>query len=285
MLKKIIIGLISLTFFTSIFAVNLTDQSIIDVKNQRKSARKAIILSSIFPGAGQYYVNKKSITAYLFPIIEIGLWYEYINYQNKGDDTEDDYKKFADTHYSRAHQQEVQENMISEAAAIDGDASTPHNIYNELHFSLSDQNIQHFYEDIGKYDKYIFGWNDWYQKYAANGIDWVWGSSEIDPVWLGNHITDPDDPNYPQTDNYDRPNCSMRTKYDGMRQDAEDDYDIARNFQYGIIFNHILASLDAVRVTRKYNQDTFAGRTFDYGIKTALIDNKITPVLSFTKRF
>jgi len=284
MLRKMAIGLISLSFFTSIFATNLTDESIIDFKHQRKSARKAIILSSIFPGAGQFYISKKSITAYIFPIIEIGLWYEYMHYQNKGDDTEDNYKKYADANYSRARQNEVQQNMISEAAAIDGDSSTPHNIYNELHFSLSDKNIQHFYEDIGKYDKYIFGWSDWYLKYAANGIDWKWGSATIDPLWLGNHITDPDDPGFSESD-YDRPNCNMRSKYDGMRQDAEDNYDIARNFQYGIIFNHILASLDAVRVTRKYKRDTFASRSYDYGIKTALIDNKITPVLSFTKRF
>lgn len=277
--------MVSVTFFTSIFASNLTDENIINIKHQKKSARRAIIMSSIFPGAGQFYINKKSITAYIFPIIEIGLWYEYINYQNKGDDIENKYKKYADANYSRAHQNEVQTNMISEAAAIDGDSSTPHNIYNELHFSLSDKNIQHFYEDIGKYDKYIFGWNDWYQKYAANGIDWVWGSAEIDPTWLGNHITDPNDPDYPQNDTYDRPNCAMRMKYDAMRQDAEDKYDISRNFQYGIILNHILSSLDAVRVTRKYNQDALATRSYDYGIKTAFVDNKLTPMFSFTKRF
>ena len=145
MLKKIIISLISLSFLTSIFATNLTDENIISIKHQQKSARKAIILSSIFPGAGQFYISKKSITAYIFPIIEIGLWYEYMHYQNKGDDTEDNYKKYADANYSRARQNEVQQNMISEAAAIDGNSSTPHNIYNELHFSLSDKNIQHFY--------------------------------------------------------------------------------------------------------------------------------------------
>ena len=47
------------------------------------------------------------------------------------------------------------------------------------HFRLDDTNTQHFYEDIGKYPRYVFGWTDWFQIYSKNNNGEI-----VSPDWI-----------------------------------------------------------------------------------------------------
>jgi len=113
--------------------------------------------------------------------------------------------------YNRELQNRVQSALISINA---------YDIYDDVFFRLDEVNTDHFYEDIGKYNKYIFGWADWYYTFAADDSGsfklgtltngdfaagnpvWnnpygdypsVWVMSNTDPnfahtsIWLSNH--------------------------------------------------------------------------------------------------
>ena len=152
------------------------------INANHKSAKKAMLLSSIFPGSGEFYVSKKSITAYIFPVLEVGFWTGYLYYNQKGDDEENKYKKYADEYYDRDKQFHTQRLLIDVHEGTD-------DVYDDGHqdewgngglFRLDKQNTQHFYEDIAKYDKYVFGWQDWYAHNVLENNDgsissnWVW---------------------------------------------------------------------------------------------------------------
>jgi len=239
------------------------------IRQERKSASRAILFSTIFPGSGHFYVNKRSFGTYIFPLIEIGLWVGYFHFDKKGSDIEKDYMRFADANYRREYQHEVEDELISHTASSI--------IYNDSHFRLDQTNTQHFYEDIGKYNKYIFGWEDWYEKYAANGIQW---SFNDEGIWLGNYPTDGT-----VQDEHDSPYSTNRAKYIQMRRDAQENFDNRVLATFGLAFNRIVSTLDVVRVTTKYNRELRYSSNYDVQFKPVYVNNMVTPSLNFQYRF
>lgn len=273
-------------FFLSLGAQLIEEEltnDLVNVQYDQKSAQKAMLLSAIFPGAGQFYADRSSITTYIFPVIEIGLWVGYFSFTKKGDDKEDEYLKYADDHYSRTQQTEVQEDLIE----------TSNNPFYDNHFHLDDNNSQHYYEDIGKYPHYIFGWDDWYNIYAINdqgefGPDWILTEGDNE-VWIGNNPVNVSDPLYLQYqelyDNQTGIYSHYRAEYIEMRQDAEDYYNNANLIGFGILLNHALSSLDALRVTRKYNREYISQNDFKVKLAPVLVNNSISPGLFVSKGF
>jgi len=313
MLKKIILIVLMMSLIAVIFA-----QQNEDINYDRKSARKAMILSSLFPGAGQYYADKTSFTTYVFPILEIGLWVGYLYYHNQGIETERDYEDFAngevigyrgtdcpdinpDTlepyyvtgdpvyRYNREYQEYSQNDIIYDTGHFD-------NGFYDNHFRLDDTNTQHFFEDIGKYNKYLFGWSDWFDIYATDGNgnfespNWYWvadtsdvykvdgllGPNNLDSeYYLGNEAA------------YDDENgvySGYRQQYIEMRKEAEEYYNKGRNFSYGIIANHVLAAMDAIRLSKKHNKQ-YAKTRLQFQVAPIFINNQLSAAFSISKRF
>lgn len=265
------------------------NNDIIQINYEKKSLAKAMILSSLFPGAGQFYANRKSITTYIFPLIEIGLIAGYVINYNDGLDAEADYHDFVDPLYNRAYQYDAENDIIN-------DPMNNSSFYND-HFRLDDENTQHFYEDIGKYDKYLFGWIDWFDIYARgeNGEftspTWIWNETTT----TTNKITGVDTLNSDSEfyigneSDYDLANgmySGYRAEYIQMRRDAEKLYDKAELFSFGLVVNHILAAIDAVRLTKIHNRE-YLSNTSQLQIKFApiFVNNSFSPALMLTKRF
>lgn len=283
-MKKILT--LTLIFFicTISFAQELQND-IIQVNYEQKSLAKAMLLSSLFPGAGQFYANKKSITTYIFPLIEIGLIAGYFINYNDGLDKEAAYEDFADPLYNRDYQHDAENDII------------PHNTshYND-HFRLDDENTQHFYEDIGKYDKYIFGWIDWFDIYARgdNGEftspNWNWDGEGSEMEIAGVDTLNSDSEYYIGNESaYDSESgiySGYRAEYIEMRQDAERSYDKAELYSFGLVANHILAAIDAVRLTRKYNREYLSNTSkIEINFAPIFVNNNFSPALMITKRF
>jgi hypothetical protein len=228
---------------------------------QEKSARTAMLMSAIFPGAGQFYVDKKSITAYIFPVIEIGLWYSYFSLYKKGDKATRDFENYADAHYSRQEQGRIQQALINW-------------VYTKEDFRLDDTNTQHYYEDLGKYDKYIFGWDDWRQNYEKDGIiNWL-VTDDGNNTWYGNynHLTGQNDmPSY----------SANRMTYVRMRLDANNNYKNADTMGYFIVLNHALSVADAYRVTKKHNKRVNVSSGYTMGV----VNERLVPMLSLIASF
>ncbi len=285
-MKKISILTLVLLIFSAAIAQEL-DNDIIQINYEKKSPAKAMLLSSLFPGAGQFYANRRSVTTYISPLIEIGLIVGYIMSYNEGLDSESDYEKFADSHYDRIKQYFAQNDLIE-------DQMNNSSFYDE-HFRLDDTNTQHFYEDIGKYNKYIFGWDDWFDIYAMDDLgnqispDWVWEeSNDGKNLWNGNNITNPESI-YNTNSNYSDPYTiysENRAEYIEMRKDTEDLYDRSELFSFGLVANHILAAIDAVRLTKIHNRE-YLSNTSQLEIKLTpiFVNNNLSPALMLTKRF
>ena len=229
MIKKLILTIIILNFVVLMFS-QANEDELFKTDYEKKSAKKAMILSAIFPGAGEFYADRTAITTYIFPVLEIGLWAGFFYYNAEGKSIEDDYKKYATKEkigeYENEMHIEVENNTTGEIFyEKDIEPGDPiyryerwrqymsqenlkyhsNNTFYDNHFRLDETNTQHFYEDIGKYDKYIFGWADWFDIYAnpvssGSGTykyywDWVnnkWEGMETglyeDPEGSGNFI-------------------------------------------------------------------------------------------------
>jgi len=277
-----------LLIVVAIFGEEITND-IFQVEYSQKNARKAMLFSAIVPGVGQFYANPRTITAYIFPILEFGLWYGYFYYQSEGDDITKQYKDYADQHYSREQQETIQQDLIDDPLSNDS-------FYNG-HFRLDHENTQHFYEDIGKYDKYIFGWEDWYAIYGWDIDDWGhlyetgqpdWEFSEegiLEKVNVGNYESDYYIGNEALYDAARGIYSDMRQTYIDMRQEAEDNYDKKRYCAFGLLFNHLLATIDAARVTHKYNIEHISQNPFDLKFSPKFANGEANPSLMVTYKF
>jgi len=260
------------------------ESGIINVQYEQKSVKTAMFLSALLPGAGQFYTDSKSITAYIFPLIEIGLWYGYFSYSKQGNDKEEEYMDFADQYYNREHQNQVQ---------LDLQQSIPNPFYDD-HFHLDPTNSQHYYEDIGKYEHYIFGWNDWYDIYAVDddgvfGPAWITQNFGDFPKWVGNDPLNEEAADYQENQQlYDQNQgiySTLRADYINMRQEAEDFFSTANTISFGIVANHILASLDALRVTRRHNLEYISNNNIKIKLAPVFVNNELAPALLVSKGF
>jgi hypothetical protein len=302
MLKSVIILILTITLTFPLFSQN-TDKINLPVDYEEKSIKKAVLLSAVLPGAGQFYVNPRGITTYLFPLIEISFLAGYFYYHNKGEDLEKNYEKYATQEiigyedgdvingspiyrYSRDKFHQVANDLI---------AASGNSFYNN-HFNLDDSNTQHFYEDIGKYPKYIFGWTDWYDIYAAdeNGdwavnLNWIWFEEELGNKWAGNDPTNPNSAYYLGNEElYDLNRgkySQMRAVYIKQRKEAEENYDISNLCSFGLAFNHIFSAIDAVRVTKKYNADLLTQYKIKVKFGPMFTENHIYPAVYLFGKF
>lgn len=254
---------------------------------ERKSAFRAIMFSSIFPGGGHLYGNRRSIGTYLFPVIEIALWVGYFHFDSKGSSIEDDYEAFADKHYVWDYYIKGRDALINGHDAIDSDRKAA-TIYRNrdpdtgelIHFRLDPYtDPQHYYEDIGKYNKYIFGWTDWNETYF-DGDDTLWRFND-DGIWLGNWPVGAD----PEEEDYHRPYTPMRAEYIQMRRDAQENFDRSYLMTFGLAINRIVSSLDAVRVTQRYNRELRYSSNFNIHITPKYTGNTLIPTLNLTYRY
>ncbi|MEF3695240.1 MAG: hypothetical protein V3576_07825 [Candidatus Cloacimonadota bacterium] len=282
----------------------LQNDDLITVNYQKKDARKAMLFSMILPGAGQFYADKSVIRTYIYPVVELALIGGILYFNNQGDKKVDDYEYFANgetitqqigdysytgPRYRREYQNNVQAILIAHSNV---------DIYDGTFFRLDSNDTQHFYEDIGKYNKYIFGWADWYHTFAAEAGDFVLDLPEyedafvlsgdgIDARWLGNHTID----NIiagnmsAMVPSSSPTNSLMRREYIDMRKDAETEYSSARLVSLGLIANHFISAIDAVLLTNDRNRMSISQSPFQMNYYTALRENRITPTFNLSYRF
>ncbi len=288
------------------------DNEIIGSRYKRKSPVGAFFMSAVVPGAGQFYVDKTSFSSYIYLAIDATLIYLMHDFNKKGDDIEEEYKAYAEKHYSSVRQYKVQQILID----IIPTGAVKEDHYNQAMFGLDtieerdineviyiDENMlyrtQHFYEDIGKYNRYIFGWDDWGQECVQNAdeffanpattspyVEWIWRGSdpeidaEDDPdhTWIGNASYTNEADNYKYTAN--------RAVYIGMRKDAEDEHSKATTCSFLLFGNHLISSIHARMAARHYNAQHLTTTTKpQFHVASRMFNNNITPMLMMTKRF
>lgn len=311
-LLLILISTLAINIFAQPLIEDLEiENDLIQVNYQKKSAKLAVAMSAVLPGAGSIFVNPKRWVGYIFPIIEGALIYSYISYRQDATDQERAYEKFVNgeditvtdpngnviyegPRYNRDFQNMVQA-FVSDVNSADIYDVNGQNGY----YRLDEKNTQHFYEDAGKYKKYIYGWVDWYEKYAYNGgedpenpvslmdgytdpiINWSTSSDDFNHIILGYQITND---NYSE-DSYNGLNTTMRAQYIQMRRDAQEKYDSASLFLYGMVLNRVVSAIDAGLAVKKYNKNYISQSDFQFNYAATTKNDRFTPMVFFTQRF
>ena len=214
-----------------------------------KSTRKAFILSLVLPGAGEYYAESK-IKAGVFLGLEALFWTGYLSYHGKATKKEDEYNNFADLHWS---EDRFRDSILSIYEWDIYDSTIPTGITLRSDYDsvviiehLPDSKNQQYYEMIGKYDQFRYGWDD------------------FDRV---NFLT------------------PHRNLYLNMRDDSNKLFDKARYSLIAIIGNHILSGFDAVWSVKRYNRKVDKFSQFNLKFRLVEYDQKPIPAVLLTYKF
>ena len=126
-----------------------------------------ILLSTVVPGTGEFYAGSL-IKGAAFLGVEAVLWVGYAQYTNNGQEWENTFHHYANTHWSEPDYWVD----LATRVGITGVTTDNYEIYLDQlrqaesdlsHYthSLPETKTQQYYEMIGKYDQFKAGWDDW----------------------------------------------------------------------------------------------------------------------------
>ena len=208
-----------------------------------RSPGKSFLYSMAVPGAGQLYTGSRT-KAFIFMGVEALAWAGYFIYHSDGVDKEQSYEEYASQYWDP----EQYYNWLVEVHGITND-NDPSKL-NDATFThhLPDTKSQQYYEMIGKYDQFQYGWVD--------------------------------------TDYRRRDSTSVfRDQYVLDRDAANDAFNKAKIGAIVSLANHLVSAFDAALTARKYNreQDTFT----EYKIRPSLAhyEGQSMPTVTFIYKF
>ena len=258
-------------FATKIDLINFVHNSVfsdsLDINN-KPSTLKPMIASLIVPGFGQYLNKSQWWKTALFASVEIAGITGYISWTNKADNITKEYENWADEHWNMNSWINGSAILLSEIRSsgypnvndvrIDGS----HHItiiingkYESSDILLENPNIEYvelrdwdFYEEIGKYDQFVAGWDD-----ARSNWEIV-----------NKKIKDGEDELIVMTPN--------KQHYLNLRNDSNILYKNAKFAASALLFNHIFSALEALWNANKnkelsYKLDVIIGSESNYVIK------------------
>ncbi|MFQ6618765.1 MAG: hypothetical protein ACE5QV_08775 [Fidelibacterota bacterium] len=196
-----------------------------------KNPGKALFLSALLPGAGQFYAGAK-IRGLIFLAGELSGWTGYGVYYSRGNNMEKEFKNFADMYWDYR----VYLEWKNERYAASDTVGFTHQI--DLDPNGNPIKSDEYYENIGKYEQFLVGWRDFdpadYNKSDINSV----------PVSDLLHKT-----------------TSLREKYTLKRKKSNDYFRTAKYFISAVMLNHIFSALDAVWTVKRMKMS---------GVKTSL---------------
>jgi hypothetical protein len=231
-----------------------------------KSPARAFVYSLILPGFGQWYTGSK-IKAAVFLGVEVATWAGWLYYRGQGGDLTDAYEAFADQYWFDSLYWYGLDSSRDETISPWTDETTLDAGYSHrLPFlvdgvdTLADRNGE-YYENIGKYDQFIWGWIDRERKAT--------------PPAGADTLT------YPEL----LFRSDRRQEYVLMREDANREYDRARVAAIVLIANHVISAFDAALGARRHNRAAERAQRFDVDVKMVSLEETPTPWVSVSYRF
>ena len=243
---------------------------------QRKSPRKAFFLSALLPGLGETYVGAKR--GIIMMGIEAFAWYYYTTNTKKGKDIEDDYQLFADTywHYtdeldSNGEQLDINYwKWVQAIFDITGKPSKldPYSDYAIINKQLEEAvnhtkspirgysihhlpatKTQQYYEMIGKYPQFVYGWEDIDDYEIVTDPE----TGEESRVYLNPTIVK-EDGSIKYDENIRNIKSDLRTEYEDMRDESNQKLKQGQRGVHLMILNRVISSIQAARLAYLHNK-------------------------------
>lgn len=211
-----------------------------------RSPGKSFLYSMAVPGTGQLYTDSK-VKAFIFMGIEAIAWAGYYIYQKDGTDKEESYKDYADQYWDP---EQYYNWLVEEHGLTDDYGQIFDEDGNPTTFThhLPETKSQQYYEMIGKYDQFRYGWVD---------TDYRRGKETSE----------------------------LRESYLVDRDEANDAFNKAKIGAIVAIANHLVSAFDAALTARRYNreQDTFT----EYKVRPSMksYEGESMPTLTFIYKF
>jgi hypothetical protein len=211
-----------------------------------KSVKRAFLYSLIVPGTGEFYAGSK-IKAALFFGLDVTLWSFYFNYHKKGKNKENEYRGFADQHWIEDDYRQWLIDSLGITSGSDQDSfwNKEKQSWDWLSHHLPDKKDQQYYEMIGKYNQFEFGWDDF--------------------------PTEASQPN--------------RNFYLDMRRDSNNLLNKAKYSVMFSLANHILSSFDAAVAVKKYNKKGERFSQIHFQMRLSERNDEIVPKLTMSMKF
>lgn len=148
----------------------------------QKKGALPILFSLVLPGAGEAYMGYKR--GYVMMAADIFAWTQVAKYHDEGKSKTDDYLAFADEHYSDERLVEAYK-----PGSLDPERSGEGEIYfptiegingvedldNLPLYVTRAEDEREYYENLGKWEQFIFGWDDYTR--ASDAFNWPEGST------------------------------------------------------------------------------------------------------------
>jgi hypothetical protein len=180
-----------------------------------------VLFSFLMPGVGEIYLGYRWRGAALVAL-EVAAWTGYFHYHKEGLDSREAYENFADTYWDIQrwvdHHPDIydlQGQTIEDLEEIGRSKSGSGDWPGYIPYVSKEEDKQHFYENIGKYDWYISGWQDF--------------DPEVQP-WMR-----------------DTP---LRDQYRSMRKESNDQLDTANAFIYLSLGTRVFSIIETFLLAR-----------------------------------
>ena len=201
------------------------------VVSKAKKPKAAFLLSAAVPGAGQVY-SKSYIKAAAFLAVEAAAWTLYATKTSHGHDIEDEFHAYANAHWSETEYWR----WISHHSGI---AYSDENMealrgWEAQSFShgLHRNKDQQYFEMIGKYHQFSWGWDDFRENNSITATD-----EEITHQY-----------------NVTKELNENRKYYETRRNASNDAFKQATTGATIAVLNHLISAIDAAWTTTKNNR-------------------------------
>jgi len=159
------------------------------------SAGLTVLASAILPGSGEALMGYKR--GYLMMAVDIFAWTRVIKYDNDGHDLSDQYYAFADLHYT--------DERLVRGYTSAGDPNDPRDGEGAIYFPevgaindvselwklplyvTKEADRREYYENLGKWDQFIFGWDDYERASISHpeyGYEPTYTISDLRQPWV-----------------------------------------------------------------------------------------------------
>jgi hypothetical protein len=246
---------------------------------QYKSPGKAFMYSLVVPGLGQYYSGSK-IKPIVFLAVEVFGLSQAFKYHGNGDDITAEFEQFNRDHWNvdsvtyaigDDDYLSYQAYLMSAYGTLRPDTLDDPDLRRGFTHILPDDKNQQYYEMTGKYHQFSWGWDD----------------ARLEGQTLEDLIADPD--GVPITTGLNVPLSDNRLIYEGMRDNANKEYDKGMKMVFVIMGNHLISAFEAFFSTKRHNNRLKYNQPFSQiNVKPSLRSYsawKDTPYVTLTYKF